>query len=371
MERKAQAAPTKRPPGWLRRHPRLAAAGVSLVLAVTLAALVVPRLLHGPLVEMARPWIERSLAQRLGPGYRVTIGAAVGSEDVAGLTVLKLRDLAVQGPDGRTVATVPMTEIALDSGGLLTGPNPRRIEMSGAEMLIQIDNGVATMSARPAGQAAASETPTRKAPVARSVQDIAKPPLLKPLIQLLAEIERDGFGGLGLSAIGLKQGTLVVDDTANGQRWRFENIALSLTRPSEGGVTVTIASGGADGPWSVTATISNAEIRAIDIVARDLSPKDLLLAFGITDGDLQADSALDAMVRARITRDGTLVAAEARFHAGAGQIGPRNDAEARMAVDEMRADLYWDAQRSLIVIEPSRWSPMSHGGFPPSLFEEE
>ena len=65
MERKAQAAPAKRRslalplrsalPGWLRRHPRLAAAAVSLVVALALAAVAVPRLLHGPLVEMVRP----------------------------------------------------------------------------------------------------------------------------------------------------------------------------------------------------------------------------------------------------------------------------------------------------------------------------
>ena len=369
MERKARRAPTKRRslslpfrgalPEWLRRHPRLAAAVVSLVVALALAAVVVPRLLHGPLIEMARPWIERSLAQRLGPGYRVTIGKAVGSEDPAGLTILKLSDLAVQAPDGRTVATVPMTEIALESGGLVSGPNPRRIEMSGAEMVIQVDNGAVTMSARPAGQdkdkdKAAGKLPIRQGPVARSVRDIAKPPLLKPLIELLTGIERDGFGGLGLSSIGLKRGTLVVDDATNGQRWRFEDIMLSLTRPSEGGVAVTIASGGTDGPWSVTATISNenAEVRAIDVVARDLSPKDLLLAFGLTDADLQADSAIDAMVRARVSRDGTLTAAEVRLHAGAGQIGPRNDPEARMVLDELRADLHWDAQQSQIVIEP-------------------
>ncbi|BAU59381.1 large exoproteins [Blastochloris viridis] len=315
----------------------------------------VPFLLRGPLLGAAVPWIESSLAERLGPGYSVSIGAAEGVEDADGLTVLKLRDLTVKEPDGRTVATVPLTEIALESGGLFGRPNPRRIDMSGADMVIAINGGTATVSARPAGQGTPDPVPVPSVPKApTTVDDIAKPTMLAPLIGMLEGIERDGFGGLGLSSIGLRNGTLVMFDATSGRQWRFENIVLSLSRPSEGGVAVTIASGGPKGPWSFTATVSHetGEVRAIDIVGRDLSPKDLLLAFGLADADLHADSAVDVMARARLARDGSLIAGEARLHAGAGQIGPRDPPDDRLVIDEATADLRWDVQRRLITIEP-------------------
>ncbi|KAA5602139.1 DUF3971 domain-containing protein [Blastochloris sulfoviridis] len=346
---------------WLpdvRRRPRLAAACLSVVLVAVVAIYALPWLLRGPLLGQALPWIESSLAERLGEGYAVSIGGAEGAEDADGLTLLKLRDLTVRGADGRTVATVPLTEIALEFGGLFGQPNPRRIEMSGAEMLVTIEGGTATLSARPAGQppqtATSREPPPSAALAPTTAEDIAKPALLAPLVGILEGIERDGFGGLGLSTIGLKNGTLVVDDAAKNRQWRFDNIALSLSRPSEGGVAVTLMSGGADGPWSVTATISHEtdEVRALDLVGRDLSPKDLLLAFGLADADLHADSALDVMVRARVARDGTLLAGTAKFRAGAGQIGPRDDPEGRLVIDEASADFHWDAQRRTIAIEP-------------------
>ncbi|NJO54069.1 MAG: hypothetical protein HC829_03820 [Bacteroidales bacterium] len=322
------------------------------------ALYAVPWLLRGPLLGQALPWIESSLADRLGTGYAVSIGSAEGSEDADGLTLLKLRDLTVQGADGRAIATVPLTEIALEFDGLFGRPNPRRIEMSGAEMLIAIEGGSATLSARPAGQPPQEGAPKDQASRAvlapTTADDIARPALLAPLVGILEGIERDGFGGLGLSSIGLKNGTLVVDDAAKGRQWRFDNIVLSLSRPSEGGVAVTIASGGADGPWSITATISRetGEVRALDLVGRDMSPKDLLLAFGLADADLHADSALDVMARARLARDGTLLAGDVKFRAGAGRIGPSDDAEGQLVIDEASVDLHWDAQRRTIAIEP-------------------
>src|SRR5206468_2483286 len=55
-----------------------------------------------------------------------------------------------------------------------------------------------------------------------------------------------GFDGRELAEVGLKNGSLSIDDGRNGKRWNFDNINFSLTRPKEGGVAFAITSTGAD-----------------------------------------------------------------------------------------------------------------------------
>src|SRR5205823_13505740 len=115
-----------------------------------------------------------------------------------------------------------------------------------------------------------------------------------------------GLDGGSLSEIGLKDCTLVVEDERSGKRWSFEHINLSLTRPQEGGVAFAVNSTGADGLWSLTATVTPKPDgrRTIETVIRDVSPKDLLLALRANDSHFAADSPLSAVLRAEIDRDG-------------------------------------------------------------------
>ena len=54
-------------------------------------------------------------------------------------------------------------------------------------------------------------------------------------------IGQTGLDGHDLREIGLKNGNLTVDDERTGKRWTFENISLSLERPSGGGIVVSLA----------------------------------------------------------------------------------------------------------------------------------
>src|SRR5205085_651065 len=156
-----------------------------------------------------------------------------------------------------------------------------------------------------------------------------------PLVALLAWIDKlDSLGldGGALAEVGLKDCTLVVDDQRSGKRWSFEHINLSLTRPRDGGVAFAVNSTGADGPWSVIATVTPRPDgrRTIETVVRDVSPKDLMLALRIDDSQFTATVPLSAIIRAEIERDGTLQLMEGRVVAGAGYIGARDDAESRI-----------------------------------------
>jgi len=51
----------------------------------------------------------------------------------------------------------------------------------------------------------------------------------------LDSLSMTGLDGQNLNEIGLKNGNLIVDDQQRGNKWSFENISLSLRRPSGGG----------------------------------------------------------------------------------------------------------------------------------------
>ena len=65
----------------------------------------------------------------------------------------------------------------------------------------------------------------------------------------------DGIGEAGLDGhdlreLGLKDGSLTVDDRRTGKKRTFHNITLSLERPHGGGVVVTLGSENAERPWA-------------------------------------------------------------------------------------------------------------------------
>ena len=130
---------------------------------------------------------------------------------------------------------------------------------------------------------------------------------------------------------------------------------------------------GADGLWSATATVTPKPDgrRTIETVIRDVSPKDLMLALRISDGQFSADMPLSAVIRAEIERDGTLQALEGRILAGAGDFGPRGDPESRIHIDEGQLNLRWNAATRQLQIPfdaksgPSRVSFIAQLDAPP------
>ena len=216
--------------------------------------------------------------------------------------------------------------------GLLTGRvQTDRLSLIGAEMALRIEperqrqySGRRRQAARPdyAGHRPARSRPPARGAGRANVRGL--PPVevtTDPLAAVLAWIDKlDSLGldGGSLSEIGLKDCTLVVDDQRHGKRWTFEHINLSLTRPREAASRFAVNSTGADGLWSLTATVTPKPDgrRTIETVVRDVSPKDLMLALARFDGHFSADMPLSAVVRAEIERDGTLQALEGRILAG-------------------------------------------------------
>lgn len=348
---------------------KIAALGV--VIVSTLYILLVRGLLP---FDFASSWIERALEEQLGTGFRVSIHSTRLVHDAAGAPVLRVNRIRVRGPDGKVLATAPGAEVGLDPTSLLMGSfRARRIDLLGAETRVlvgadgrvQVSTGeIATplVPGNAGGKDADSPAAKSSATAARSkprAKTVAAPAASEPfhypeLMHWLNALEKSGLDGVALAEIGLKQGTLVVERVATGRTWIFRNINIHLARPTEGGLLFTASSSSGDKTWNLTATIGATQdgVRPIDIVARNLVPGDIMLAAGLGEIDLIAETPLSGILRAHIADDGRLMAAGLRATAGAGTVGSASDPEARFAVDEAQLQLRFDPARKAILIDP-------------------
>jgi len=341
------------------RLARRCAIGAGAAGLVTLAICFVVwwLLATGPIpMGFATSWLTSAIEQRLGGGHKVEVGGTVLERDESGRTALRLRDIVVRDSTGTVIASAPKAEVGV--AGLLTGSlQADRLSLIGAEMSLRVDpNGQVAIFAG-AGKSSLSSTPASGPLMTSSISATAAPgsttvaPVeitTSPLAALLAWVDKlDSLGldGGALAEVGLKDCTLVVDDQRSGKRWSFEHINLSLTRPRDGGVAFAVNSTGADGPWSLIATVTPQPDgrRTIETVVRDVSPKDLMLALRIDDSQFTATVPLSAVIRAEIERNGTLQQMEGRVVAGAGYIGARDDPESRITIDEAQLHLRWNA----------------------------
>jgi len=170
----------------------------------------------------------------------------------------------------------------------------------------------------------------------------------------LDRLEQTGLDGISLAEVGLKQGTLVVENDRTGRRWVFPNTNLLISRPPEGGVTFSLSSGRAGETWSLNATIGAVQdgARAIDIVARDIAPEDVMLATGLANNEFHVEPRLSGILRAQIGEDGRLRAGALRMTAGRGWLGNAKDQNARINLDGAQLQVTFDPERRAIVFDP-------------------
>jgi len=326
-------------------------------------------------INVVTPWLTSAIEERLGGGHHVEVGGTVLERDEVGRSALRLRDIVVRDAQGTIVASAPKAEVGLAGAGLLTGRiQADRLSLIGAALSLRIDAaGTIDILTEPASSATTPVTGSVAVASAANATEQRVPAVevtTNPLAALLAWVDRIdslGLDGGALSEIGLKDGTLVVDDQRDGKRWTFEHINLSLTKPKEGGIAFAVNSTGADGLWSLTATVTPKAdgTRTIETVIRDVSPKDLMLALRANDSHFGADSPLSAVLRVDIDRDGTVQSVDGRILAGPGFFGSAVDADSRIHIDEAQLNLRWNPDTRVLELPlearsgPSRFGVMA------------
>jgi hypothetical protein len=354
---------------WARwRRASIWAGSVAGVVLVGMLALWW-RLGNGPIdFDFATPWLAAAIEENFGSNHRIVVGGTQLERDASGRTALRIRDIIVRDAHGEIVASAPKAEVSFSGTGLMTGRvRAKRLSLVGAEMQIRIepDSKVTVFAGtnrQPFVTASVTE-PALRAGVGPSpiVPERASPlqvpgsratiPDLTALLAWIDSLGTTGLDGRDLSELGLKNGNLTLFDQRNGKQWEFQDINLSLTRPSGGGVSLTISSEAGERPWLLRATVSRGEggIRKVEIETERLPAKELMLALRIGDGQIEPNIPISARVRASIGADGIPKMVEGRIVLEKGYIADADDPSSRAEIDRAEINLEWDATRQALV----------------------
>ncbi len=342
------------------------------VAAVTLYVLIATGMVTA---NLATPYIERALEERIGGGHQVSIGATTMKTVGHGATAVVVHDIKVIGPDGQLVASAPSAEVELEGSLLSLMPKARRIDLIGAEMTVRIapsgqvavatGRGAKAIPASPSHRADANSGASPQSSAAVPGQDQHAAPNtaavgdfdpLKPvaLARWMSDLETAGFDGGALADVGLKDGTVIVENEGAGHRIVFQHMSVRLARPAGGGAELTFTTQSPQGVSTAVARISAANNgeRSIDVSIRNVSTRDLLYAFVQDQRRFYIDTPLNAAFSARVALDGALTAAEASLDFGAGALGNGEDPEERFVIDRARIAATLDVARRVIVVAP-------------------
>ena len=219
------------------------------------------RLGAGPInLDIATPWLASAIEENIGHGNTVEIGGTQIERAGRIRIAVRIRDIVVRDRDRAIVATAPKAEVKLSGTALLMGRlRAESLNLVDAELAIRITpDGRVTVSAgdtaKPLATGVASKkeaglpaTFPRQIPVTPPTAGAPQPATTDSTqagilagLDWLDSLSLTGLDGQNLNEIGLKNGNLLVDDQQRGNKWSFENISLSMRRPSGGGVAVRL-----------------------------------------------------------------------------------------------------------------------------------
>ena len=366
---------------WVRRVAVVIAASV-VIFTVCFGGLWW-RLGAGPInLDMATPWLAAAIEQNIGNGNTVEVGGTQIERAGRIRIAVRIRDIVVRDRDNAIVASAPKAEVRLSGMALLMGQlRAESLNLVDAELAVRITpdgyvtvstgdtnkplaTGVTSKRLAAGGGAAApgQSSPTTIAPAAPTAPLVIPPPAtssptsgaatsgLLAGLDWLDSLSLTGLDGQNLNEIGLKNGNLIVDDQQRGNKWNFENISLSLRRPSGGGVALSVGEDGGK-PWSLRVTVGPQEngVRSVDIRAKDISTSNILLALRLKDVTYSADLPLTGELKGELGRDGLPTYFRGKVVVGAGTVIDTDSPDYPMAIDSAEVNLEWDSGRRVLV----------------------
>lgn len=348
----------------------LQASGVVLALIAICAGGLWLRLSAGPIsIDFATPLLSSAIEHTLGSRHRVEIGGTQIERDNSGRMSLRIRDMLVRDADGSVVAGAPKAEVAVSTTGLLMGSlHAKRVSLVGAELAVRIEtDGQITISTGAERRPLAVTPAIVKPAMAENLQRSGIAPSVPAPTEATAPTGAENFAALMawldhyakgegnneiLGELGLKDGNLTVDDRRNGKTWTFEQINFSMNRHGRGGIIFNLGSDNEDRPWSLTAAVvpGGYQKRNIQIEARQVSIRDLLLAMRLDEGDFQFDIPITGVIRAEIGADFLPQLVEGRLISEGGRIGNTKNEDQSIDIDKAEMNLDWDATRRSLVV---------------------
>jgi hypothetical protein len=339
------------------------------------------RLGAGPInLDMATPWLAAAIEDNIGHGNTVEVGGTQIERAGRIRIAVRIRDIIVRDRDHAIVASAPKAEVRLSGTALLMGRlRAESLNLVDAELAVRITpDGYVTVSAgdnakplatgvtskkqagiaptfprqipgAPSPGAVAPASPALPSPPAATAADNSQSGLLAGL-DWLDSLSLTGLDGQNLNEIGLKNGRLVIDDQQRGNKWMFENISLSLRRPSGGGVALSVGEEGKSA-WSLRVTVGPPEngVRSVDIRADKVSTSNILLALRLKDLTYSANLPLSGELKGELGRDGLPTYFRGKLTAGSGNIIDSDTPDYPMAIDSAEMTVEWDSGRRVLV----------------------
>lgn len=326
------------------------------------------RLGAGPInLDMATPWLAAAIEDNIGNGNTVEVGGTQIERAGKIRIAVRIRDIVVRDRDRAVVATAPKAEVRLSGTALLMGRlRAESLNLVDAELAVRItpDGQVSVSAGDTAKPLATGVTSKRDAGIAPTfprqsavqaqgavpaVPDPTQNGLLAGL-DWLDSLSLTGLDGQNLNEIGLKNGNLVVDDQQRGNKWTFENISLSMRRPSGGGVALSLGEEGAH-PWSLRVLIGAQQngVRSVDLRADKVPTANILLAMRVKDLTYNADLPLSGELKGELGRDGLPTYFRGKVTVGAGHLIDTDTPDYPMAIDSGEMNVEWDSGRRVLV----------------------
>ena len=333
------------------------------------------RLGAGPInLDMATPWLAAAIEENIGHGNTVEVGGTQIERAGRIRIAVRIRDIIVRDRDHAIVASAPKAEVKLSGTALLLGRlRAESLNLVDAELSVRITpDGYVTVStgdnARPLATGVASKkeaglpaTFPRQTPGGTVSPQPSQPGASTPAadttqagllagLDWLDSLSLTGLDGQNLNEIGLKNGSLIVDDQQRGNKWNFQNISLSLRRPSGGGIALSVAEEGRDG-WSLRVTVGPPAngVRSVDIKADKVSTANILLALRVKNLNYTANLPLSGELKGELGRDGLPTYFRGKVTAGSGEIADSDTPEFPLAIDSAEVNLEWDAHKRVLV----------------------
>lgn len=326
------------------------------------------RLGAGPInLDVATPWLAAAIEDNIGHGNTVEVGGTQIERAGRIRIAVRIRDIVVRDRDQVVVATAPKAEVKLSGMALLMGRlRAESLNLVDAELAVRITpDGQVTVSAgdtdKPLATGVASKRdagipPTfpRQPPAppqgaAATASDSTQSGLLAGL-DWLDSLSLTGLDGQNLNEIGLKNGNLIVDDQQRGNKWTFENISLSMRRPSGGGVAVSLGEQGAR-PWSLKVVVGPQQngVRSVDLRADKVPAANILLAMRVKDLTYSAELPLSGELKGELGRDGLPTYFRGKITAGAGNLIDSDTPDYPMPINSAEMSVEWDSGRRVLV----------------------
>ncbi len=212
------------------------------------------RLTSGPIqLDAFTPWLVSAIEENFGSRERVEVGGTQFERTENGGAAVRVRDIVVRDPDGTVVARAPKAEIRVSGMSLLSGHmRAESLNLVGAAMAVRIEQdgnvtvfasgadkhpiatatvpGAAALVDRQDGKPETKQDKSAPCGCGAGAASTAQAQLAPPrptsdsiaaLLSWIDGIGETGLDGHDLRELGLKDGSLTVDDARTGKRWTF------------------------------------------------------------------------------------------------------------------------------------------------------